>query len=667
MADRGHELTDDILDDLEKRLKKEYETAAREMAEKYRKYMEKYKREEAVQRALRDAGKITEKDYRDWVYRHTMMGKRWADMRDVLAADMHRTNEIARAMAEGRMPDVLALNANYGTYMIEHGGRIDTGFTLYDPDTVQYIVEEHQLMPGPSSKKAKEITAKKDMQWNARKIQSAVLQGILQGESAYEIAERLTGVAQMNYNSAVRYARTMTTNAENAGRYASFYRAKDLGVKLTIEWSATLDGRTRHEHRMMHGQRRNVGEPFIVDGIKIMWPAQSSGEGAEDIPQQMIWNCFVGDTKVASDCEIVRSYKHKFKGSLIRVRTAAGVDFTCTPNHPILTPDGWIHAAFLHKGDHLLITRVGDDGSLTRNGNVYHVHSSIKALHDSLESLGNSERIPMSNFDFHGDVPTSDVEVVSKERLLRNDGNTCGGQSSRKIRLKPPNAFRLCERHFMLGFRRIYISSLRFVRGCCKPLTLIWRRLRHADIHGFGTVSSRDTCVSEYAINDLPTVTNIRSELLDGLAGNVFVDDVVSVDRKPGRLLCHVYNLQTESGYYFVGNSIPQNSEKCNGNYYAIAKNCRCTLLSWVKGFEGDTVKSSPKMGKMTFDEWLKAKPIPDTEADRKQFEDYKHLLGKKAPKYYSDFQNIKYNDPEKWEELKKAAANKRAEKRKKA
>lgn len=310
MADRGHELTDDILEDLEKRLKEEYETAAREMAEKYREYMEKYTREEAVQRALRDAGKITEKDYRDWVYRHTMMGKRWSDMRDVLAADMHRTNEIARAMAEGRMPDVLALNANYGTYMIENGGRIDTGFTLYDPDTVQYIVEEHQLMPGPSTKKAKEIAANKDMQWNARKIQSAVLQGIFQGESAYEIAERLTGVAQMNYNAAVRYARTMTTNAENAGRYASFYRAKDLGVKLTIEWSATLDGRTRHEHRMMHGQRREVGEPFVVDGIKIMWPAQSSGEGAEEIPQQMVWNCrctllswvkgFEGDTVKSS-------------------------------------------------------------------------------------------------------------------------------------------------------------------------------------------------------------------------------------------------------------------------------------------------------------------------------------------------------------------------------
>ena len=33
--------------------------------------------------------------------------------------------------------------------------------------------------------------------------------------------------------------------------------------------------------------------------------------------------------------------------------------------------------------------------------------------------------------------------------------------------------------------------------------------------------------------------------------------------------------------------------------------NCRCTTLSWVKGFEGDTVKSSPKMGYMSFEEWV--------------------------------------------------------------
>ena len=47
-----------------------------------------------------------------------------------------------------------------------------------------------------------------------------------------------------------------------------------------------------------------------------------------------------------------------------------------------------------------------------------------------------------------------------------------------------------------------------------------------------------------------------------------------------------------------------------SGDSYALQGeiwNCRCTLLAWVKGFEGDTVKSSPKMGGMSFEEWQHA------------------------------------------------------------
>lgn len=291
MRDRGHELTDEMLKELEQRIAEEYARASREMKRKYREYMEQYEAERKIQYQLWQDGKITKKDYTDFVYRKTMVGKRWNEMQRVLAADLEHANDIALGIARGEMPDVFALNANYGMYNIEHGGKIDTGFTLYNHDTAAYLMEDRQLMPGPSTKKAAQIAADKSMQWNQRKIQSAVLQGVLRGESPYKVADRLMSVAQMNYNAAVRYARTMTTSAQNAGRYESFHRAKKLGVDLTIEWQATLDGRTRHEHRMMHGQRRNVDEPFIVDGVKILYPAQISGPGSSDIPQEMIWNC----------------------------------------------------------------------------------------------------------------------------------------------------------------------------------------------------------------------------------------------------------------------------------------------------------------------------------------------------------------------------------------
>ena len=60
----------------------------------------------------------------------------------------------------------------------------------------------------------------------------------------------------------MRWARTYTTAAENAGRVASYERAQKMGIKLKQEWLATLDGRTRHSHRQLDGERREVGKRF---------------------------------------------------------------------------------------------------------------------------------------------------------------------------------------------------------------------------------------------------------------------------------------------------------------------------------------------------------------------------------------------------------------------
>ena len=291
MADLGHQLTEKELKALESRIAAEYKQAEIEVEKKLRNYLQATEAGRLQQEQLLAAGKITQKEYSDWCYRHAMVGKRWEEMKDVLAADYHHASEIALGITKNEMPNIYALNANYATYQIEHDGLIDTGFTLYDHDTANYLLgDQRQLMPGPSAKKAREIAANKDMQWNKQHIQSAVLQGVLQGESPYKVAERLRSVAQMDYNASVRYARTMTTSAQNAGRYESFHRSKKLGVDLTIEWQATLDQRTRQDHRLMHGQRTEVDEPFHTpDGYTIYYPADCTGNS--DAPQKEIWNC----------------------------------------------------------------------------------------------------------------------------------------------------------------------------------------------------------------------------------------------------------------------------------------------------------------------------------------------------------------------------------------
>lgn len=58
----------------------------------------------------------------------------------------------------------------------------------------------------------------------------------------------------MNNRASVRYARTMTTGAENAGRNDSYERARKGGIDVRPQWMATLDGRTRDSYRALDGE-----------------------------------------------------------------------------------------------------------------------------------------------------------------------------------------------------------------------------------------------------------------------------------------------------------------------------------------------------------------------------------------------------------------------------
>lgn len=610
MPDRAHETTDKIIKDTEKRLRKEYEKAAKELEDKLNDYFRRFEIKDKKWQQWVKEGKKTEEEYKRWRTGQMAVGKRWRQMKDTIAEDMRNVNEIARKICEGQQVDIYALNHAFGTYQVEHTGGINTSYTLYNHEAVENILKnDPDLLPPPGKKVTKAIAEGKAKRWTRQVVQSTITQGILQGDSIPELAKRLsTNVADKDFKAAVRNARTMATSAQNAGRYEAYRRARDMGIDLTIEWAATLDDRTRHAHRNMHGQRREVDEPFIViDGGRtfyIMWPADCNSSQS-NAPQQQIWNCFVGETNVASDSEIVRSYKHEYSGELITVKTAGGVNFTCTPNHPILTTFGWIPAARLHKGDDLLVASISDN-TVFPDGNVNQTHPTFETIHKTSSELGAVDKRSMSDFNFHGDIPTSDVEVVSKKRLLRGCFDTGISEGINELLFKNANPLVTCKRHFMSCFGGVYISTLRLMSRRRKALALFWGRLRHSDVHGLGAVTGGNTGIPQNTVNNLPAMSNIGGECLDGLAGNVFVDDIVSVHRHTGRHV-HVYNLQTENGYYFVNNIIDQSGQKSNGNF-AIAHNCRCTLLAWVKGFEHDMLTDSDKMT-MDFDEWLKVEP----------------------------------------------------------
>ena len=58
--------------------------------------------------------------------------------------------------------------------------------------------------------------------------------------------------------------------------------AKARGANIMKEWSCTFDGKTRHSHRELDGQVREIDEYFEVNGVKTLAPCKF-GKAAEDI------------------------------------------------------------------------------------------------------------------------------------------------------------------------------------------------------------------------------------------------------------------------------------------------------------------------------------------------------------------------------------------------
>lgn len=180
----------------------------------------------------------------------------------------------------GEATGVYALNANYAAYEIEQKAGINLSWTLYDHSTVERLIsEEPDLLPLPS------VNIPLDQQWNKKHITAAINRGILLGDPIPDIAQRLLNVANMDLNAAIRSARTATTAAECAGRIDTYKYAESLGIEMQQEWVATLDDRTRHEHRILDGQRVDIGEAFEVDGATIRYP------GDPQAPGYLVYNC----------------------------------------------------------------------------------------------------------------------------------------------------------------------------------------------------------------------------------------------------------------------------------------------------------------------------------------------------------------------------------------
>lgn len=281
--DGARKATDKHLAKMERELTDIYQKSAKGIYSKWDKYMNNAtKRIEKLQNEYEEAKRSGDKDRILETGKALGIAKRnitlqndnYKAMLDETTKRLAEVNQTATAYLNQSIPNIYALNYNA---ISGDAAKVGVKFGLVDAHTVKGLMTD-----GDIKLPYKKLDTSKDVRWNTKQLNSAVLQGILQGDSMQKIAKRILPIVNNNANAAIRNARTMVTGAECAGRNDSYRELESRGVVLKKVWIATPDNRTRESHIDLDGEEVDIDEEFS-NGC--MYPGDPNGDPSE------VYNC----------------------------------------------------------------------------------------------------------------------------------------------------------------------------------------------------------------------------------------------------------------------------------------------------------------------------------------------------------------------------------------
>lgn len=320
-------------------------------------------------------------------------------------------------------------------------------------------------------------------------------------------------------------------------------------------------------------------------------------------------NCFPASV-VAGGPTPELGYRRWYEGDLVTIHTASGVELPVTPNHPILTPEGWVEAGSLHVGQQVIQHGGGVEGSVLSRPDDVEVPARIGDVVDALgKSLGmSSVSVPASPEQFHGDgIGHGHVDIEGADRLLLDrsvpapiDGSgevsllggsgdevgLLGGGSRVEFGVGADHATHsivgsVGERAPLVGSHPLCPAHAGVGAADAGPLSLASvRDYRLADPEsvgkavlpsafpvqsgefpfigiGQGSAGALQSMLANDAGDDAFLDVESGSDVLLTLAGEATAEDIVFVDRHPWH--GHVYNLQTGPGWYTANGLVVHN------------------------------------------------------------------------------------------------------------
>jgi len=152
-------------------------------------------------------------------------------------------------------------------------------------------------------------------------------------------------------------------------------------------------------------------------------------------------NCLPGDQLVWAP-EVTGATCREFEGELVTLRTATDEFLTCTPNHPILTPRGWVAAHLLAEGEYVFRSAMAQGEAVVGALHNDQVPARIEEIAGALAVAvgGPTLTVPGAAPQFHGDGRADrDVHVVRADGLDQRP-------RGRRIGLEQPSAQLTVER-----------------------------------------------------------------------------------------------------------------------------------------------------------------------------------------------------------------------------
>lgn len=330
--------------------------------------------------------------------------------------------------------------------------------------------------------------------------------------------------------------------------------ADQLLLDAGVDWLSWIDADDTIRHpENLRKLATNAGHGVVAFGANYNYASDGHG------------NCFPAGTEVFG-LRPNAATERAYSGDLVRLVFAGGNELAVTPNHPILTPSGWIGAGFLHEGDHVISGRFADlDPAVGVDDRQVPapIEEVARAIGEAPNAL--SVAVPTVAQDFHGDGGGSEIHVVRAHRFLLDDVDAAREHHLGQDVLGRGNEEALVLAGEGAGLARSEAVALAPARGLSD---------RNSSGRDGGVLLGGDELLrlrqatqfdsgGEQTPRDGATADPIAiGEALAGFAGQVTSDEVVRVERYP--FAGHVFNLETP-GHWYAANGV-------------IVHNCICTL-----------------------------------------------------------------------------------------